>query len=336
MRVLAAVIVAGIVCALVSSRPSTYAASRAPQPAAGERQALYELYARDAQLARARTGAATASTGLVKVRAAIGGLTASVRIARANVGIANRRLRVHLVALYRSEPLDSIDILLGAGSLGEAVDGIDLLARSVRNDARLARATRASRRALARQSAQLERARSEAESRSRAADALVRGLARAVESKRALVAQLRVRRLRVASLDAQARAAVLRSRAITAPPAAGGATTPVAPPATTAASQASAAPRGASTSPGSTLVVSMTAYNLTGRTASGLPTGPGICATDPRVIPLGTRFTVPGYGTCLAADTGSAVIGNTIDVWLAGEEAVGFGRKTVTITFLGS
>lgn len=338
LRVLGAVIVAAVVCALVGVRPLTYAASRAPQPAPSERQALYQLYASDAALARARASATTASARLAKVRAAIGGLTTSVRIARGNVRVANRRLRAHLVALYRSEPLDSIDILLGAGSLGEAVDGIDLLNRSARSDARLARLTREGRRALARRSAQLERARSEAETRSRAADALVAGLARAVESKRALVAQLRARRLRVAQLDLQARAAVTRSRAITAPPASGGAPTPDAPPATATSQAPAAATQSAtgSTSPGSTLVVSVTAYNLTGSTASGLPTGPGICATDPRVIPLGTRFTLPGYGTCLAADTGSAVIGATVDVWLAGQEAVSFGRKTVTITFLGT
>ena len=337
LRVLVAVIAAAVACVLVGVRPLSYAASRAPQPAASERQALYDLYASDAELARARASSVAASSRLSKARAAIDGLTTSVRIARANVQIADRHLRADLVALYRSAPLDSIDILLGAGSLGEAVDGIDLLNRSARNDARLARATRESRRAVARQSAELERARAEAESRARAGDQLVSELARAAESKRHLLAQLRARRLRVTRLDAQAHAAVQRSRAITTPPATGGAPAPR-PPAGTLTSQTPAATSPAatvSTRPGSTLIVSVTAYNLTGTTASGLPTGPGICATDPRVIPLGTRFTLPGYGTCLAADTGSAVIGATVDVWLKGEEAVGFGRKTITITFLG-
>lgn len=59
-----------------------------------------------------------------------------------------------------------------------------------------------------------------------------------------------------------------------------------------------------------------------GRTATGTPVHHGICAVDPRVIPLGTRFYVPGYGACLAADTGGAIKGNKIDV---GFENVKFG-----------
>ncbi len=89
-----------------------------------------------------------------------------------------------------------------------------------------------------------------------------------------------------------------------------------------------------STDPGSTLTVLATAYAIHGNTATGIPTRRGVCATDPRVIPLGTRFTVPGYGTCVAADVGSAVIGARIDVWVATEsEALQWGMRNVTITF---
>ena len=93
------------------------------------------------------------------------------------------------------------------------------------------------------------------------------------------------------------------------------------------------APRRPSLAAGSTLSVSSTAYSLPGHTASGLPVGPGICATDPRVIPLGTRFEVPGYGPCVAADTGSSVIGATIDLWMPAERASVYGTQTITITF---
>ena len=85
--------------------------------------------------------------------------------------------------------------------------------------------------------------------------------------------------------------------------------------------------------PCSTLAVSATAYSLPGHTASGLPVGEGICATDPRVIPLGTRFDVPGYGSCVAADTGSSVIGARIDIWMPDAQASVYGRQTITITF---
>lgn len=57
-------------------------------------------------------------------------------------------------------------------------------------------------------------------------------------------------------------------------------------------------------------------YCLTGRTASGRYTQHGIVAVDPRVIPLGSKLYIPGYGWGIAADTGGAIVGNKIDVWL--------------------
>src|SRR5262249_4379260 len=42
------------------------------------------------------------------------------------------------------------------------------------------------------------------------------------------------------------------------------------------------------------LTVSATCYDLPGRTATGMPVGPGVVAVDPSVIPLGTRMSVPG------------------------------------------
>ena len=67
---------------------------------------------------------------------------------------------------------------------------------------------------------------------------------------------------------------------------------------------------------GRELVVSAYAYCLRGRTASGRYTKHGIVAVDPRVIPLGSRLYVPGYGWAIAADTGGAIIGNKIDLWM--------------------
>jgi cystine transport system substrate-binding protein len=64
-----------------------------------------------------------------------------------------------------------------------------------------------------------------------------------------------------------------------------------------------------------------------------LPVGPGVVAVDPAVIPLGTRLSIPGYGEGVAADTGSAVSGYTIDLWFPTlADALAWGRRTVTIT----
>jgi len=59
----------------------------------------------------------------------------------------------------------------------------------------------------------------------------------------------------------------------------------------------------------------------------------GVAAVDPAVIPLGTHLTVPGYGDAVAADTGSAIRGTRIDVWLPTvERARAWGTRTVTVT----
>ena len=55
-------------------------------------------------------------------------------------------------------------------------------------------------------------------------------------------------------------------------------------------------------------------------------------AVDPNVIPLGTRVYVPGYGLALAADTGSAIIGDRIDLCMENrDEALDFGRRDVKV-----
>src|SRR3972149_4636220 len=49
-------------------------------------------------------------------------------------------------------------------------------------------------------------------------------------------------------------------------------------------------------------------------TAVGLPTGYGVIAVDPKIIPLGSRVYIPGYGVATAGDTGGSIKGNKIDL----------------------
>jgi|LFRM01.1.fsa_nt_gb uncharacterized protein YabE (DUF348 family) len=84
------------------------------------------------------------------------------------------------------------------------------------------------------------------------------------------------------------------------------------------------------------LRVEASAYTYTGRnTYSGTKPGPGTIAVDPRVIPLGTRLYVDGYGYGVARDVGSAIVGNKIDVFLESEAAARrWGRRMVNVYFL--
>ena len=77
-----------------------------------------------------------------------------------------------------------------------------------------------------------------------------------------------------------------------------------------------------------------TAYTGGGITATGSvpvrnPNGISTIAVDPRVIPLGSLVYVEGYGQAIASDTGGAINGNIVDVYVDSvDEAIhGWGRK---------
>ncbi|MED1282589.1 3D domain-containing protein, partial [Bacillus mycoides] len=60
-----------------------------------------------------------------------------------------------------------------------------------------------------------------------------------------------------------------------------------------------------------------------------------IIAVDPKVIPLGSKVWVEGYGEAIAGDTGSAIKGNRIDVLMGSKsKAMNWGRQTVKVKVL--
>ncbi|MDD7339467.1 MAG: 3D domain-containing protein [Eubacteriales bacterium] len=79
-----------------------------------------------------------------------------------------------------------------------------------------------------------------------------------------------------------------------------------------------------------------------GITASGARAKKGTVAVDPRVIPLGTKLYVksltpgvPDYGFAIAQDTGGAIKGNKIDLFMDTVwECLQFGRRPVMVYIL--
>jgi len=70
-------------------------------------------------------------------------------------------------------------------------------------------------------------------------------------------------------------------------------------------------------------------------TAIGLKAGYGVVAVDPKVIPLGTRLYIEGYGYAVAGDVGGAIKGMRIDLGFdKEEEALKFGRRRVKVFML--
>ena len=80
---------------------------------------------------------------------------------------------------------------------------------------------------------------------------------------------------------------------------------------------------------------SASAYCFSGRTAMGHPVRRGLIAADPRVLKLGSRVYINAgqwSGTYLVSDTGGAIKGKRIDIWVPGcSEARKFGRRSVQV-----
>ena len=326
-------IVLGTLLALSSLVPGTVAADsassikeRASQLskqnadlAGRSRSALLSLYALDSKLARERTRLVALRIRTAEVRAERAAAQERLTVARHSLRVAQVALARRLQLLYEQGDSDPVAVVLGASSVDEALSSLDSLDRIADQDRLVIEQTRRAKheltritRALAERQLALQGLAAQA-----AQSTLELEQARAERSSylASLASQRRLNASAISSLQEQALAVETRARQLTA--VASARPTPTIDPGLG----------------GRTLTVTATGYAIRGRTATGAPTGWGIVAVDPSVIPLGTRMTIPGYGSGVAADTGSAVQGATIDLWFPSlAQARAWGRRTVTIT----
>ena len=343
-----ALLVAVAAGALVTgSTPSSGVAETAPSLSAqaralrsSESGALLELYAAESAAARARARLAGLEARSATLTRSELSARRRTRIVQQSLAASQARVASLLRDLYVQGEPDPIAVILGATSVDEAMTGIEELTRATALNERLgeeaarrARHLKALRAELAAERRSLDRARTEAV-------AGARQLASAVAAKQQTVDSIRRQQSltakRLAGLESRARAAQQQSANLISTAAANAATTPAAAPATTTTASQAAPSTTAPATGTRSLVVDAVAYHLPGSTASGLPVGVGVIAVDPNVIPLGTRLFVPGYGPAVAADVGSAVRGNIIDLWMPStKDALAWGRRTVTIVVYG-
>lgn len=306
-----------------------------PQENAGELQrhvaglsaeshdALLGLYALDSQLSTARSR-------LQALRGRVDALQREQRvieretvIVRGNMLMSQQRLAAHLRLLYEEGEPDALAVMLGASSLDDALTRLEELEQSANQGARAAEEAETGRARLGRLAVVLaERVRRAQALETRArrtAEALAAARAERVAYIASLERQRQLTERQIATLETRARRVVEHAHTVEAQAAA-------------APASAEPEPAPAPAAPGA-LTVTATGYSLGGQTSTGMPVGPGVVAVDPSVIPLGTRISIPGYGEGVAADTGSGVSGNAIDIWFpTPADALAWGRRTVTIT----
>jgi 3D (Asp-Asp-Asp) domain-containing protein/peptidoglycan hydrolase CwlO-like protein len=279
--------------------------------------ALLELYALDSRLDRQRARIVALRIETAQVRAARQEAQRRLAIAHDSLVSSQRALSVRLQQLYEQGDSDPVAVVLGASSVNEALNSLDTMNRVAAQDKVVIRQTqqakrdyRAQTRTLAARERELGTLQQQA---TQTAVSLERSRAQRASYLAGLTTQRRLNEAAISALVQQAHSIEARASRISvvAPTTGGGA-----PPGTSG-----------------TLTVSATGYALRGRTATGAPVGWGVVAVDPSVLPLGTRMSIPGYGEGIAADTGSAIQGNTIDLWFPTlAQARAWGRRTVTIT----
>lgn len=307
-------------------------AARQAQLAQSSSRALLTLYALRTQLDTARAELAHVSAQRDAVAAQHAEALRHLKLAEKTLAGSQRRLGDLVRSVYENGESDPLAVLLGAESLDAALTGLDAIQSAAGQSRHIVAQVRASSLRLQVTATRLASRRAELRRLVGSARSSAASLETATAERSAYVGALRreqnltTRQLTV--LEATVRAAEAKARTLTPEP-----------PATMSTASATASATAPTPTPvpapggGRTLVVSSTGYALPGRTATGLPVGPGVIAVDPSVIPLGSRLYVPGYGECVAADTGSAVKGATIDLWFPTRaQALAWGRRTVTVT----
>ena len=343
VAVLSGILFTGLIATVGAAQTGSTLATQTNAARVSESTALLQLYAAEASLARAQEEQArleARSSGLARDEA---DAMLRTEIVRRSLEASQRRVAILLRRLYIQGEPDPIAVILGATSIDEIVTGIEGLSRATAQNERLAREAAEKGQRLTELRTALAAQRERLDSAREAARAGTARLAAAVSGQRETVARIRrqatLSRQRLAALQAQARQAEERSADLTAAAAGSDSAVAVSEPAATTSAAASPPPAAAATAPVTgthTLVVDVVAYHLPGHTASGLPVGVGVIAVDPTVIPLGTSVFVPGYGPAVAADVGSAIRGNIIDVWMpTTAQAQAWGRRSVTITVYG-
>jgi 3D (Asp-Asp-Asp) domain-containing protein len=310
-------VLAGVSAAAAAGPGSQQAATLRSQTSVLDSRAhhaLLDLYALDTRLQSARARLASLETQSARLHAQRELLSQQLSATQHTLQSSRQRLGQNLRTLYeQGDSTDALAVMLGAKSLDDAVTTIDDLTRVADQSRLVVQVTSAAQIRLGHLRATIGARQTANDLVSARSERL--GFLTHLRTQQALATQ-QIAALQAAAQRVEVKSQQLQSAALT-----------------SLATPAPAFPTPAQVPGGRTITVTSTGYSLPGHTATGMPVGWGVVAVDPSVIPLGTRLTVPGYGEGVAADTGSAVRGATIDLWFPSlAQARAWGRRTVTIT----
>lgn len=325
--VLGALLALGLVSAATvaadsSSSPRDHASTLSRQDAdlaARSRGVVLELYSLDARLARERARLVTLRIRTAEVKGELAAAHQRLHVAQHTLKASERSLATRLALVYEQGDTDPLAVVLGASSIADALGNLDSLDRIADQDRVVIQQTRQAKHsatALSRKLAAKERdLLGLAQQASQSTLVLEQSRSQRTSYLATLASRQRLNAAAITAYQQQALAVEAKAHELAA----------VSP--TQSATPVPVSPGGRS------LTVVASGYSMHGHTATGAPTGWGVVAVDPSVIPLGTHMTVPGYGEAVAADTGSAIKGAIIDLWFPTVEmARAWGRRSVTIT----
>ena len=293
---------------------------------ASYQQAVTDLVAVDSQVTRYSNEISDSSQRMAEIKASIGGEQKRLDECQAQLNNRQDALEKRLKGTYKSNEVGYLDVVMGAGDFSDFLDRVDMIQYIADEDRQLISSFQDAKNGVERQIASLSDKQSELAGTIDELNSAQASLVSAKSQRQATVDSLKSQKLANEGqlAQAQAEAATIETRmnqiqqqALASAPADGDSGYDASPP-----------PAGG----GASYTMEATAYCLGGTTATGMRVGRGVIAVDPRVIPLGSRVHVSGYGDAIAADTGGAISGNRIDVWLPCGEAYAWGVRTVTVT----
>ena len=187
--------------------------------AAKARSAVLGLYSLDSRLDAARDGLTAVRARAERLRGERASTRLQLAIAERAFRLSQRRLAVHLRTLYEQDELDPLAIVLGAGSLEEAMTGIDGLDHLARQNEAVIAQTRDARRQLTVLSSSIAERQAELQRLQASAEATGAALEQARADRLAYIGMLgserRLTAEQIATLDVRARAAEATATSVT-------------------------------------------------------------------------------------------------------------------------